>query len=108
MFAKNQSMDLEKLIQEAWSNRELLKDEKYSNAVRNVIEKVDQGVLRTAEPGSTGWQVNEWVKQAILLYFGIQQMETYTLPPFEFYDKMLLKKKLKKDGFTRLPPSVGK
>src|SRR5512135_1620027 len=108
MFAKNQNMDLENLVKEAWNNRELLKDEKYSNAVRSVIEKVDKGALRTAEPGSSGWKVNEWVKQAILLYFGIQQMETYTLPPFEFYDKMKLKSNYKELGVRAVPHAVAR
>ena len=85
-------MSLQQLTDEAWANRELLKEAKYSDAVRAVIEEVDKGRLRTAEPlGDSQWQVNEWVKQAILMYFGIQQMETFTLPPFEFYDKMKLK-----------------
>ena len=110
MFAKNGNMDLEKLIKEAWGNRELLKEETYSDAVRDVIEKVDKGLLRTAEPGSNGqgWQVNEWVKQAILLYFGIQQMETYTLPPFEFYDKMKLKSNYKELGVRAVPHAVAR
>jgi 2,3,4,5-tetrahydropyridine-2-carboxylate N-succinyltransferase len=108
MFAKNENMDLEKLIKEAWANRELLKDETYSNAVRDVIEKVDKGILRTAQPGSDGWIVNEWVKQAILLYFGIQQMETYTLPPFEFYDKMKLKSNYKELGVRAVPHAVAR
>jgi 2,3,4,5-tetrahydropyridine-2-carboxylate N-succinyltransferase len=76
MFAKNKNMDLELLIKKAWENRELLKDETYTDAIKNVIEKVDKGILRTAMPVGDNWQVNEWVKQAILLYFGIQQMET--------------------------------
>ena len=108
MFAKNENMDLEKLIKEAWANRELLKDETYSNAVRNVIEKIDKGVLRTAFPDSNGWKVNEWVKQAILLYFGIQQMKTYTLPPFEFYDKMKLKSNYKELGVRAVPHAVAR
>jgi 2,3,4,5-tetrahydropyridine-2,6-dicarboxylate N-succinyltransferase len=108
MFAKNENMELEKLIQDAWKNRELLKDETYTNAVRNVIEKVDKGKLRTAVPVSMGWQVNEWVKQAILLYFGIQQMETYTLPPFEFYDKMKLKSNYKELGVRAVPHAVAR
>ena len=72
---------MKELILEAWVNRELLKDNKYSDAVRAVIEEVDKGRLRVASPSDPstpqgGWQVNEWVKQAILLYFGIQQMQT--------------------------------
>ncbi|MCX6209316.1 MAG: 2,3,4,5-tetrahydropyridine-2,6-dicarboxylate N-succinyltransferase, partial [Bacteroidetes bacterium] len=74
-------MDLQKLIAEAWDNRELLKNETYANAVRAVIEEVDKGRLRTAYPTETTWRVNEWVKQAILLYFAIQPMQTWTVEP---------------------------
>ena len=110
-------MDLEKMIKEVWDNRELLKDETYTDAIRNVIDKVDEGKLRTAEPVHTTaynkeaestWKVNEWVKQAILLYFGIQKMETYTLPPFEFYDKMKLKKNYKDLGVRAVPHAVAR
>lgn len=96
------------LILEAWSNRELLKDTKYSDAVRAVIEEVDKGRLRTAAPSESGWVVNEWVKQAILMYFGIQQMETYTLPPFEFYDKMKLKSDYASLGVRAVPHAVAR
>ncbi|GAB2817684.1 2,3,4,5-tetrahydropyridine-2,6-dicarboxylate N-succinyltransferase [Ferruginibacter profundus] len=96
------------LISEAWSNRELLKNEKYSDAVRAVIEEVDKGRLRTASPTENGWQVNEWVKQAILMYFGIQQMHTYTLPPFEFYDKMKLKSDYAGLGVRAVPHAVAR
>ncbi len=108
MFAKNEDMDLEKMIKDAWGNRQLLKDETYCNAVRDVIEQTDKGLLRTAEPDSNGWKVNEWVKQAILLYFGIQRMETYTLPPFEFYDKMKLKNNYKESGVRAVPHAVAR
>ena len=110
-------MDLEKMIGEVWNNRELLKDETYTDAIRNVIDKIDEGNLRVAEPvHSTSfnkepenyWKVNEWVKQAILLYFGIQQMETYTLPPFEFYDKMKLKKNYKDLGVRAVPHAIAR
>ncbi len=96
------------LILEAWSNRELLKDKKYSDAVRAVIEEVDKGRLRTASPSESGWIVNEWVKQAILMYFGIQQMETFTLPPFEFYDKMKLKSDYASLGVRAVPHAVAR
>jgi 2,3,4,5-tetrahydropyridine-2-carboxylate N-succinyltransferase len=109
MFAKIlQKMELQKLILDAWANRELLKDTTYSDAVRAVIEEVDKGRLRTALPTNNGWQVNEWVKQAILLYFGIQQMKTYTLEPFEFYDKMLLKKDYASIGVRAVPHAVAR
>ena len=115
-------MELKQLIAEAWGNRELLKDAKYADAVRAVIEEVDKGRLRVAAEvghapraeGATGptagssWQVNEWVKQAILLYFGIQQMQTWDLAPFEFYDKMLLKKNYKDLGVRAVPHAVAR
>ena len=99
---------MKELILEAWSNRELLKDSKYSDAVRAVIEEVDKGRLRVASPSDKGWQVNEWVKQAILMYFGIQQMQTWDIAPFEFYDKMLLKKNYKELGVRAVPHAVAR
>jgi 2,3,4,5-tetrahydropyridine-2,6-dicarboxylate N-succinyltransferase len=99
---------MKQLIQEAWANRELLKDATYTDAVRAVIEEVDKGRLRTASPSDAGWQVNEWVKQAILMYFGIQQMQTWDVAPFEFYDKMLLKKNYKDLGVRAVPHAVAR
>ena len=110
-------MDLKKMINEVWNNRELLKDESYTDAIRNVIDKIDEGKLRTAQPvhqtsfnkePEDYWKVNEWVKQAILLYFGIQKMETYSLPPFEFYDKMKLKKNYKDLGVRAVPHAIAR
>lgn len=106
-------MELEQMITAAWSDRSLLKDDTYTDAVRNVIDKLDTGALRTAEPVSVydmsgGWKVNEWVKQAILLYFGIQKMETHSLPPFEFYDKMRLKKNFETLGVRVVPHAIAR
>ena len=101
-------MELQQLIVEAWANQDLLKEAKYADAVRNVLEEVDKGRLRTASPSADGWQVNEWVKQAILMYFAIQQMETYTLPPFEFYDKMKLKSDYAALGVRAVPHAVAR
>ena len=101
-------MELQKYIQEAFGNRELLQDNVYEEAVKQVIEEVDKGRLRVASPGEYGWVVNEWVKQAILLYFGLQKMETYSLPPFEFYDKMKLKSGYKSLGVRAVPHAVAR
>ncbi|HVK97414.1 MAG TPA: 2,3,4,5-tetrahydropyridine-2,6-dicarboxylate N-succinyltransferase [Flavisolibacter sp.] len=102
-------MKLKESIEQAWQNRELLSDQTYQDAVRSVIEEVDKGRLRVAEPTSEGgWQVNEWVKQAILLYFAIQPMQTWDLEPFEFYDKMLLKKNFKELGVRAVPHAVAR
>lgn len=101
-------MDLKQLILEAWNNRELLKESEYIDAVKAVIEEVDKGRMRTASPSESGWVVNEWVKQAVLLYFGVQQMQTFSLPPFEFYDKMLLKSNYKELGVRAVPHAVAR
>jgi 2,3,4,5-tetrahydropyridine-2-carboxylate N-succinyltransferase len=107
--AKKSLMELKELIVEAWGNRELLKDARYADAVRAAIEEVDKGNLRVASPAPSGeWTVNEWVKQAILLYFGIQPMQTWAMPPFEFYDKMLLKSNYKELGVRAVPHAVAR
>jgi len=101
-------MELKESIENAWANRELLNQEAYADAVRLVIEELDKGRLRTASPTDAGWQVNEWVKQAILMYFSIQQMRTYILPPFEFYDKMTLKSNYATLGVRAVPHAVAR
>lgn len=101
-------MELKELIAAAWEDRALLSETEYSNAVHAVIEEVDKGRLRTAEPVSNGWQVNEWVKQAILMYFAIRPMETHVLPPFEFYDKMKLKSDYQSLGVRAVPHAVAR
>jgi len=99
---------MKELIEAAWQDRSLLENQKYVDAVKSVIEEVDKGRLRTAAPVEGGWQVNEWVKQAILLYFGIQKMQTWDLAPFEFYDKMLLKKDYAALGVRAVPHAVAR
>ena len=99
---------MKELIAEAWSNRELLKESKYADEVRTIIEELDKGRVRVAEPGENGWVVNEWVKQAILLYFSIQPMQTWTMEPFEFYDKMLLKHNFKDLGVRVVPHAIAR
>jgi len=105
---------MKELILEAWNNREFLKERKYSDAIRAVIEEVDKGRLRVASPtdpstgAQGGWILNEWVKQAILMYFIIQPMQTWNAEPFEFYDKMLLKKNYKELGVRAVPGSVAR
>lgn len=108
MFAKKIVMALQEQILAAWNDRELLKEPDYINAVKAVMEEVDKGRLRVASPENQGWVVNEWVKQAILLYFGIQQMQTWSLPPFEFYDKMMLKSNYKELGVRAVPHAVAR
>ena len=101
-------MQVKERIAQAWQNRQLLTDPAFQDAIRNVIEQVDKGTLRVATPTEEGWVVNEWVKQAILLYFAIQPMQTWDVEPFEFYDKMLLKKGYKELGVRAVPHAVAR
>ncbi len=107
-FVEIIKMELKNKIEAAWADRSLLKEETYSNAVRAVIEEVDKGRLRVAEPKDNQWVVNEWVKQAILLYFAIQPMQTWELAPFEFHDKMLLKSNYAALGVRAVPHAVAR
>ena len=87
--------ELEFIIEKAWDNRELLKEENTQEAVRKVMDLLDQGQVRVAEPTPNGeWKVNQWVKKGVVLYFPIQKMETIEMGPLEFHDKIPVKKKL--------------
>ena len=107
-MSKLNKMDLKTKIETVWNDRSLLKEEVYSNAVREVIEEVDKGRLRVAEPEGTEWKVNEWVKQAILMYFAIQPMQTWEIAPFEFHDKMLLKSGYAELGVRAVPHAIAR
>lgn len=100
--------NLENIISKAWENRELLKDEATIRAIREVIELLDQGKLRCAEPTKEGWQVNEWVKKAVVLYFPIQKMETLEAGIFEYHDKIPLKTNYKERNIRVVPNAVAR
>ena len=114
MFAKKFAMKLRESVEQAWQNREMLTYSGIQQDIRSVIEEVDRGTLRVAQPPGSGdnssqeWKVNEWVKQAILLYFGLQPMQTWSMEPFEFHDKMLLKKNYKELGVRAVPHAVAR
>jgi len=105
IFAKNISKmnELQSIIEQAWENRALLQETKTTDAIRSVIELLDSGKLRVAEPVGEGWQVNEWVKKAVVLYFPIQKMETLEAGIFEYNDKMLLKRDYAEKGVRVVP-----
>ncbi len=96
------------IIENAWENRELLREEKVIKAIRKVLDLLDNGKLRVAEPTKEGWKVNEWVKKAVVLYFPIQQMETMEAGIFEYHDKIPLKKDFKKKGIRMVPHAVAR
>jgi len=96
------------VIEAAWENRELLNQEKTISTIREVVNLLDTGKLRVAEPTSTGWQVNEWVKKAVVLYFPIQKMETIEVGPLEFHDKIPLKTGYAEKGIRVVPHAVAR
>ena len=94
---------LQTIIEQAWENRALLQETKTIDAIKEVIELLDTGKLRVAEPVADGWQVNEWVKKAVVMYFPIQKMETWEAGIFEYHDKMELKKDYAAKGIRVVP-----
>ena len=99
--------NLQTVIEAAWQDRELLKQTEVRNAIAEVMKGLDEGALRVAEPEGEGvWKVNEWVKQAVLLNFPIQSMTTMEVGPFEFHDKMPLKKGYAAAGVRVVPHAV--
>jgi 2,3,4,5-tetrahydropyridine-2-carboxylate N-succinyltransferase len=96
------------IIEAAWANRALLKEDATQQCIRTIIKEIDKGHLRTAEPTTDGWQVNDWVKKAVILYFPIQQMKTIEIGPFEFHDKMKLKSGYAELGVRVAPHAVAR
>ncbi|MGX1024051.1 2,3,4,5-tetrahydropyridine-2,6-dicarboxylate N-succinyltransferase [Psychroflexus sp. MBR-150] len=100
--------NLQNIISKAWDNRDLLKDKATIKAIREVVELLDQGKLRCAEPTDQGWQVNEWVKKAVVLYFPIQKMKTLEAGIFEYHDKIPLKTHYKERNIRVVPNAVAR
>lgn len=100
--------NLRQLIESAWDNRELLKEDKYQDAVRELVALLDKGKVRVAEPTADGWKANQWIKKGVVLYFPIQKMETIEVGPFEFHDKIPLKKDYKAQGVRVVPHAIAR
>lgn len=100
--------DLKQIIEKAWDDRSLLNNADTVETIKTVIELLDKGELRVAEPNGDEWIVNEWVKKAVILYFPTQKMETIEVGPFEFHDKIALKKNYKELGVRVVPHAVAR
>jgi 2,3,4,5-tetrahydropyridine-2-carboxylate N-succinyltransferase len=100
--------EIRKIIESAWENRALLKEQNTIDTIRKVVDLLDKGTLRVAEPVSDGWQVNEWVKKAVVLYFPIQKMETLEAGIFEYHDKIPLKRNFAERGIRVVPNAVAR
>ena len=99
---------LRRLIEGAWEDRQALKQTEVKNAIRSVISLLDKGELRVAQPTQDGWQVNQWVKKAVVLYFPIQKMETIEVGFFEFHDKIPLKTGYAEKGVRVVPHAIAR
>lgn len=100
--------ELQQHIEDAWNDRSLLTNETTIKSIRAVIDLLDEGTLRVAQPSNDGWQVNEWVKKAVVLYFPIQKMETLEAGIFEYHDKIPLKRDYQKKGIRVVPNAVAR
>ena len=101
-------MEFREIIEKAWEDRSLLQDTATQAAIRGVVDSLDKGTLRVAEPTPGGWQVNEWIKKAVILYFPIQQMESIEVGIFEFHDKIPLKRNYKSLGVRVVPHAIAR
>ena len=99
---------MQSTIEQAWENREMLKDSSVQKTIRDVIEEIDKGRIRIAEPSLDGWKVNDWVKKAVIMDFPIQQMQTLEVGPFEFHDKMELKTGYAALGVRVVPHAIAR
>jgi len=99
---------VKKIIESAWENKKLLENEETKLAIKSVIESLDKGEIRVAEPTNNGWVVNEWIKKAVILYFPIQKMKTVEIGPFEFHDKIPLKNNYAKKGIRVVPHAIAR
>ena len=97
-------METKTLIEQAWENRSLLQEAATQQAINEVMEALDKGKIRVAAPNSEGtWHVNEWIKKAVVMYFPIRSMHTHEVGPFEFHDKMPLKRNYADLGVRVVP-----
>jgi len=96
------------IIEKAWDDREMLSQENTREQIRRVIDWLDKGKVRVAEPSGTNWIVNDWVKKAVILYFPIQQMKTIEAGPFEYHDKIGLKRGYLELGVRVVPNAIAR
>ncbi len=96
------------IIEKAWIDRSLLQEALVQKTIRQVIDQLDKGLIRVAEPMGTEWKVNDWVKKAVIMYFPIQKMETIEVGPFEFHDKIALKKNYQALGVRVVPHAIAR
>ena len=100
--------NLREIIEKAWDNKELLSETEYQDAVQSTIELLDKGEIRVCNFINNQWEVNQWIKKAVLMYFPIQKMETINVGPFEFHDKIPLKNNFADKGIRVVPHAIAR
>ena len=110
LLPKIRFMDLinKSMIERAWDDRSLLADPEVQNEINKTIDLLDKGLIRVSEPGENGWILNQWIKKAVILYFPIRKMETFEIGPFEFHDKIPLKKNYHSLGIRVVPHAIAR
>jgi len=98
----------QELISAAFQDRQKLKDPAVRTAVEETLGALDRGELRVAEKSQGAWLVNSWVKEAILLYFAIAEMAVIEVGPYEYHDKIPLKKGLDRARVRVVPPGTAR
>ncbi len=101
-------MELKNLIDRAWEDRKLVKEKKIAVGIKMVIEELDKGLRRIAEPIGGDWVVHEWLKKAVILYFPLMKMELIEIGPFQFHDKIKLKSGYDKLGVRVVPHAIAR
>ena len=107
-YSNKMSAKRRELIEAAWADMQMLAESRVAEAIESVIDELDGGLLRVAEPDGDGWQVNDWVKKAVILYFPLRKMELIEIGPFEFHDKMRLKKGYPEKGVRVVPHAIAR
>lgn len=102
------TLSSEQIVIEAFEGRLAADAPEVAKAVHETIARLDRGEIRVAQRVDGEWRTNAWIKQAILLYFRLAQMETIELGPFEFYDKVPLKKNLAAQKIRVVPPGTAR
>ncbi|MFN5347229.1 MAG: 2,3,4,5-tetrahydropyridine-2,6-dicarboxylate N-succinyltransferase [Bacteroidota bacterium] len=100
--------EIQAIIEKTWENRDLLQQQETQDAVKSVVALLNEGKIRVAEPVQDGWQVNDWIKKAVIMYFPIMKMETIEVGPFEFHDKIPLKNNYAAQGVRVVPHAIAR
>lgn len=101
-------MELNEIVEKAWDDRTLLKEKEVQIAIKSIVGDLDTGKVRVASPNGSEWQVNGWIKKAVILYFPLMKMQTIEIGPFEFHDKIKLKHNYQKLGVRVVPHAIAR